>query len=403
MEGCGSPAGLRILILNEFSSWLGFLSSGAKCRIFVVVKKEVNSKHVSTSFADADEENMRFRIGTILCQAFLLTILCGYLLAQGSQAGGYHQIHEYKLGGDTGWDYLTMDAASRRLYVSRGTHVQVVNIDSGKLEGDITGLQGVHGIALDKDANKGFISDGRGNAIVVFDLKSLQQTGKVDAGTNPDAIIFDPATKRVFAFNGRSSNATVVESKNNSVAGTIDLGGKPEFAAADGKGKVFVNLEDKSSLVEIDSNDLKVLNTWPLAPCESPSGLAIDADHEVLFAGCDNQLMAVVDGNTGKVITTVPIGKGVDATAFDKGVKQAYSSNGEGNITAVKEASPTSFSAAATVPTKPRARTMAVDEKTHNLITVTADFEKAPAPTADQPRPRPKMIPDTFVVLVYGK
>jgi DNA-binding beta-propeller fold protein YncE len=296
-----------------------------------------------------------------------------------------------------------MDASSRRLYISRGTHVQVLNIDSGKVEGDITDLKGVHGIALDKANNKGFISDGRDNSVVVFDLKSLKQTGKAQAGTNPDAIIFDPASKRVFAFNGRSGNATAVNAKDNSVAGTIDLGGKPEFAAADGKGKVFVNLEDKSQLVQIDSNDMKVLNTWPLAPCESPSGLAIDADHEVLFAGCENQMMAIVDGNTGKVITTVPIGKGVDATAFDKGVKQAYSSNGEGNITVVKEDSPTSFSAAATVPTKRGARTMTVDEKTHNLITVTADFEPAPAPTPGQPRQRPKMIPDSFVVLVYGK
>lgn len=346
---------------------------------------------------------MRFQIRTMSYWLFFIAITCGYALAQNPQGGGYHQIHQYKLSGDTGWDYLTMDAASRRLYISRGTHVQVLNIDSGKLEGDITGLQGVHGIALDKANNKGFISDGRGNAIVVFDLKSLQQTGKVDAGTNPDAIIFDPATKRVFAFNGRSSNATVVETNNNSVAGTIDLGGKPEFAAADGKGKVFVNLEDKSSLIEIDSRELKLLNTWPLAPCESPSGLAIDADHEVLFSGCENQTMAIVDGNTGKVIKTVPIGKGVDATAFDKGVKQAYSSNGEGNITVVKENSPTSFDVVATVPTKARARTMAVDEKTHNLITVTADFEKAPEPTEGQPRPRPKMVPDSFVVLVYGK
>lgn len=344
---------------------------------------------------------MRLRIQAVLCLTFLMAIGCGCLLAQ--DAGGYHQKGEYKLAGDTGWDYLTMDAASRRLYVSRGTHVQVVNIDSGKLEGDITDLKGVHGIALDKANNKGYISDGRDNSVVVFDLKSLKQTGKVQAGTNPDAIIFDPSSKQVFAFNGRSNNATVVNTSNDSVAGTIDLGGRPEFAAADGKGKVFVNLEDKSSLVEIDASGLKVLNTWSLAPCDSPSGLAIDADHEVLFAGCDNQMMAIVDGNTGKVTKTLPIGKGVDATAFDKGAKQAYSSNGEGNVTVVKADSPANFSVAATVPTKRSARTMAVDEKTHNLITVAADFEPAPAPAPGQPRQRPKMVPDSFVVLVYGK
>jgi len=337
----------------------------------------------------------------MICSLFFAVMSCAYLMAQGD--GGYHLLHEYKLGGDTGWDYLTMDAASRRLYVTRGTHVQVVNIDSGKVEGDITDLKGVHGVALDKANNKGFISDGRDNSVVVFDLKSLKQTGKVAAGTNPDAILFDPYSKRVFAFNGRSNNATAIDSKNNNVAGSIDLGGKPEFAATDGKGKIFVNLEDKSALVEIDSKELKVMDTWPLAPAEGPSGLAIDADREVLFSGCDNQKMAIVDGNTGKVITTVPIGKGVDATAFDKSVKQAYSSNGEGNITVAKEDSPTSFSVAATVPTKRGARTMTVDEKTHDLITVTADFEPAPAAVPGQPRQRPKMIPDSFVVLVYGK
>lgn len=343
---------------------------------------------------------MQLRFKALICSLFAV-MSCGYIMAQGD--GGYHLLHQYKLGGDTGWDYLNMDADSRRLYITRGTHVQIINIDSGKVEGDITDLKGVHGVALDKADNKGFISDGRDNSVVVFDLKSLKQTGKVQAGTNPDAILFDPYSKRVFAFNGRSGNATAIEAKDNSVAGTIDLGGKPEFGVTDGKGKVFVNLEDKSSLVEIDPKGLKVVNTWPLAPAEGPSGLSIDADHEVLFSGCDNQQMAIVDGNSGKVIATPAIGKGVDATAFDKSIKQAYSSNGEGNITVIKEDSPTSFSVAATVPTKRGARTMTIDEKTHNLITVTADFEPAPAPAPGQPRQRPKMVPDSFVVLVYGK
>ena len=338
-----------------------------------------------------------------ICGLFV-ACLCVTVAAQNPPATGYHLVHEYKLGGDTGWDYLTMDASSRRLYISRGTHVQVLNIDTGKLEGDIADLKGVHGIALDKDAGKGYISDGRDNSVVVFDLKTLKQTGKVQAGTNPDAILFDPATKRVFAFNGRSGNATVVESKDNSVAGTIDLGGKPEFGVSDGKGKVFVNLEDKSELVEIDSKELKVLNTWSLSPGEGPSGLAIDRDHEVLFSGCDNEKMVVVDGNSGKVLTSETIGKGVDATAFDLGLKQAYSSNGQsGNITVVKEDSPTNFAVVGDLTTKPRARTMTVDEKTHNLITVTAQFEAQQEPAPGQQRQRPKMVPDTFEVLVYGK
>ena len=338
-----------------------------------------------------------------ICALAMAVVWLG-LAAQNPPAAGYHLIHEYKLGGDTGWDYLTMDASTRRLYISRGTHVQVINIDTGKLEGDITDLKGVHGIALDKAANKGYISDGRDNSVVVFDLGTLKQTGKVQAGTNPDAILFDPATKRVFAMNGRSGNATVIESKDNSVAGTIDLGGKPEFGVADGKGKVFVNLEDKSSLVEIDAKQLKVLNTWSLSPGEGPSGLAIDPESEVLFSGCDNEKMIVVDGKDGKVLATETIGKGVDATAWDRGLKQAYSSNGQsGNITIVKESSPNSFSVEGDVTTKPRARTMAVDEKTHNLITVTAQFEAQPEPAPGQQRQRPKMVPDSFEVLVYGK
>lgn len=347
---------------------------------------------------------MRFRIKTTMLLLSVMALGCAYVGAQTSSNGGYHQVHAYKLPGDTGWDYLTMDPDSRRLYISRGTHVQILNIDTGKLEGDISGLKGVHGIALDKANQKGYISDGRDNSVVVFDLGSLKSTSKVQAGTNPDAILFDPATKRIFAFNGRGSNATVIDTKDNSVAATIDLGGKPEFAVSDGKGKVFVNLEDKSEAAEIDAKGLKVLNHWSLKPCESPSGLAIDADHELLFAACDNETMAVLDGNSGKVVKTVPIGKGTDAAAFDKSLKQAYSSNGEsGNITVVKESSPTNFEVAATVPTKSRARTMTIDEKTHDLITVSADFEKAPEPTAEQPRPRPKMVPDSFVVLVYGK
>jgi YVTN family beta-propeller protein len=327
-------------------------------------------------------------------------ISVGPLLAQSS----YHQVHEYKPGGDGGWDYLMMDPDSRRLYISRGTHFQVLNIDSGKLEGDVTGLQGVHGIALDKANNKGFISDGRDNSVVVIDLKSLKQTAKVPAGTNPDAILFDPHTKRVFAFNGRSNNATVIEAKDNSVAGTVPLDGRPEFAVSDGKGRVFVNLEDKSEIEQIDPKTLKVVNQWPLAPCESPSGLAMDVSDGRLFAGCDNEVMAIVDANSGKVIATEKVGKGVDASAYDHGVHQAYTSNGrDGTITVVKENGPNDFAVAETVPTKRSARTMAIDEKTHNLITVGANFEKAPAQVEGQPRQRPKMVPGSFVVLVYGK
>ncbi len=340
------------------------------------------------------------RHGFALLFTAFIVLAASPLRAQSS----YHQVHEYKPGGDGGWDYLTMDSDSRRLYISRGTHFQVLNIDSGKLEGDLKGLQGVHGIALDKANNKGFISDGRDNSVVVIDLKSLKQAAKVRAGTNPDAIIFDPYTKRVFAFNGRSNNATVIEAKDNSVAGTVPLDGRPEFAVSDGKGRVFVNLEDKSEIEQIDPKTLKVVNQWPLAPCESPSGLAMDVSNGRLFAGCDNEVMAIADANSGKVIATEKVGKGVDASAYDNGVHQAYTSNGQdGTITVVKENGPSDFAVAETVPTKRSARTMAIDEKTHNLITVGADLEQAPAQVEGQPRQRPKMVPGSFVVLVYGK
>jgi YVTN family beta-propeller protein len=340
---------------------------------------------------------MKRTLAILICAAALSPFA---LLAQ--SGGSYHQVHEYKPGGEGGWDYIYMDADSRLLYISRGTHVQVMNIDDGTVKGDITGLQGVHGIAIDKKSNKGFISDGRDNSVVVFDLKTNQQTGKVSAGTNPDAIIFDSGSGRVFAFNGRSSNATAIDASNNSVAGTIALDGKPEFGAADGKGKVFVNIEDKSEIQEIDSKALKVIATWPLAPCESPSGLAIDANEERLFAACENSMMGIVDGKTGKVIATPQTGKGSDASAYDKGVHQAYTSNGEGTITVVKE-NGGQFSVAENVPTKRGARTMTIDEKTHNLITVTAEFEPAPPAQPGQRPQRGKMVPNSFVVLVYGK
>jgi DNA-binding beta-propeller fold protein YncE len=222
-------------------------------------------------------------------------------------------------------------------------------------------------------------------------------------GENPDAILYDGATKRVFAFNGRSQNATVIDGTTGRVLETIALGGKPEFATTDLDGHVYVNIEDKSQLVAVDSRKLVVEKTWPLAPCEEPSGMAIDRAHRRLFIGCDNKLMAIVDASSGKIVTTVPIGEGVDANGFDPGPALAYSSNGDGTLTVVHEDTPDKFTVIANVPTKPRARTMAIDEKTHRVLLVTADFGPPPSPTADQPRPRPPMVPDTFTVLVVGR
>jgi len=314
---------------------------------------------------------------------------------------GYHVTATYKLGGEGGWDYLLTDPDARRVYISRGTHVMVIDADSGKAVGDIADTQGVHGIALAPELGKGFTSNGREGTVSVFDIKTLAVSGKVKVGDNPDAILYDPATKRVFTFNGRSQDSTVIDGASGKVLGTIKLDGKPEFAASDAKGEIFVNIEDKSELVAIDPNKLEVKAKWPLAPCTEPSGLAIDRKNRRLFVGCDNKMMAVVDADSGKVLATPAIGDGVDATAFDPETGLAFASCGEGLLTVVKEES--GKFTAENVPTKARARTMALDTKTHNVFVVTADFGPAPAPTTDQPHPRPPMLPNSFVVLVLGK
>jgi DNA-binding beta-propeller fold protein YncE len=318
---------------------------------------------------------------------------------------GYHVTNTYKVGGDGGWDYLNADASARRLYVSRGTHVIVLDLDSGKTVGDIPDTQGVHGIALAPDLGRGFTSNGRENTVTIFDIQSLKPIGeKVKVGENPDAILYDPATKRVFTFNGRSHDATAVDGATGKVLGTIKLDGKPEFAASDAKGTVFVNIEDKSELTAIDANKLEVKNTWPLAPCKEPSGLAIDRKNRRLFSGCDNKMMAVVDADSGKVVATPAIGEGVDATAYDEGSGLAFASCGEdGVLTVVKQESADKYSVAENVPTQKSARTMALDTKTHNVYTVAAKFGPRPAPTPQNPRGWPPVLPDSFVVLVVSK
>ncbi|MGH9499561.1 MAG: YncE family protein [Terriglobales bacterium] len=316
---------------------------------------------------------------------------------------GYHLLNTYKLGGDGGWDYLTLDSSSRRLYLSRSTHVIVIDADSGKPVGDIPDTPGVHGIALAPELGRGFISNGREGTVTIFDLKTLKAITKVKAGENPDAILYDPASKRVFAFNGRSHDATAIDAAGGTVVGTIKLEGKPEFAVSDGKGEVFVNIEDKSQIDAIDPAKLEEKAHWALAPCEEPSGLAIDRKNRRLFAGCDNKMMAVVDADSGKVIATPAIGEGVDANAFDPETGLAFASCGEGVLTVVHEDSPAKFSVLENVPTQPGARTMALDEKTHNVYLVTAKFGPPPAATVDNPHPRHSILPDSFVVLVFGR
>jgi len=336
---------------------------------------------------------------------WLLTALFVCLFATFSAAAdpGYHVIKTYKLGGEGGWDYLTLDSSSRRLYISRATHVIVIDADSGKPVGDIPDTPGVHGIALAPELGRGFVSNGREGTVTIFDIETLKLITKVKVGDNPDAILYDPATKRVFTFNGKSHDSTALDAAKGTVLGTIKLEGKPEFAASDGKGEIFVNIEDKSQLDAIDPAKLEVKSRWPLAPCEEPSGLSIDREHRRLFAGCDNKMMAVVDADSGKVLATPAIGDGVDATAFDPGTGLAFASCGEGVLTVVREESPNKFSVAENVKTQEGARTLALDDKTHQVFVVTAKFGPPPPPTAEQPHPRHSILPDTFVVLVLGK
>ncbi len=328
-------------------------------------------------------------------------------LAEASRAygpSGYHLLKKIPLGGEGFWDYITFDPATRRLYISRGTKVVVLEVDSGKVAGEIPNTEGVHGIALAPEFNRGFTSNGRAGTVTIFDLKALQVIGSAQAGTNPDAIIYDPSSKRVFAMNGRSKNATAIDAATGKVVGAIPVDGKPEFAVADGAGHVYVNIEDKSEMQRIDSQSLKVTATWPLAPCKEPSGLAMDIAHRRVFAGCDNKMMAVIDADSGKVVATPEIGEGVDANAFDPELAYAYASNGEsGTLTVVHEDSPDKYSVVDNVPTQAHARTMALDPKTHQVFLVTADFGPAPAATPDNAHPRPTMVKDSFVVLIFGR
>lgn len=332
--------------------------------------------------------------------------LCVYLAlgAMAAAGPGYHVAATYKVGGEGGWDYLVADANARRLYISRATHVIVLDLDSGKNLGEIPDTPGVHGIALAPELGRGFTSNGREGTVSIFDIKTLALISKVKVGENPDAILFDPATKRVFTFNGRSHDSSAIDAASGKVLATIRLDGKPEFAASDARGEIFVNIEDKSELVAIDPKKLEVKATWPLAPCTEPSGLSIDRRHRRLFVGCDNKMMAVVDADNGKVLATPTIGEGVDATAFDDETGLAFAScGGDGVLTIVKQDSGEKFSVAENVPTQKGARTLALDAKTHKVFVVTADFGPPPAATAENPHPRRSIVPNSFVVLVVEK
>ncbi len=328
----------------------------------------------------------------------------GLAVAQQATPAGYHLLKKIVIGGSGGWDYLALDAPSRLLYVSHGNAFEVVNVDTGAKLDPMANLKGVHGVAFAPDRGRGYISNGQGNSVTVFDLKTRQviEEISISPAQNPDAILYDAFSGRVFTFNGRTANATAIDAATDKVVGTVDIGGKPEFAQTDGKGIIFVNNEDKSEIVAFDAKTLEVKKRWSIAPGEGPSGLAIDLKNKRLFSVCD-KVMVVSDFENGKVVTTVPIGSGPDAVRFDPGTGLVFSSNGEGTLTVVRQESADKYSVLETVKTAPRARTMELDLKTHNVFVVTAEFGPAPAPTKEQPKPRPTQVQGTFQVLVFGK
>ena len=294
-------------------------------------------------------------------------------VAIAAAASGYQVTKKIPIPGQGSWDYLTVDEGSRRLYVSHGTQVEVLDVDSHAILGQIPNTPGVHGIAIAPELGRGFVSNGQASTVTIFDLKTLKSIADVPTGKKPDAIIYDPATSRIFAFNGGSDSATVINAADGKVAGTIDLGGGPEFAAADGTGYVFNNLEDESQVLKINSRTMKVEQRWPTAPCQKPSSMALDRSNGRLFIGCRSHVMTVMDTTTGKVIATLPIGDHVDATAFDPDTKLIFNSNGEGTITVIRQESPDKYSVVENVKTLPRAKTMALDPKTHQLFLSTAE------------------------------
>ena len=313
----------------------------------------------------------------------------------GSAQSSFKVVNTFHIKSGGGWDYIVADPLSNHLYVSHGTQVNVLDKNTGDSIGIIPNTIGVHGIALVHTLNKGFTSNGRLNNVFVFDLNTLQVTDSIKTGENPDAIFYDDYSKKIITCNGRSKNISVIDPSTNKVVATIDVKGKPETAASDGEGEIFINNEDESEIEVVDINSMKLINSWPIAPGESPSGLSIDRKNKLLFSGCDNKLLMVIDATNGKVVAQLPIGDGCDGTAFDPSINTIYSSNGEGTLTIIKEESKSKFAVIKNLPTKRGARTLSVDLKSHIIYLPTADFG---TPSAGENRP--PMIPGTFQVLV---
>ena len=342
--------------------------------------------------------NIAFPPGASLCLVVAL-LLAGFspaIPAPTAGSSGYKVVKTIPLGGTEGWDYVTMDSDARRLYIGRGNHIDVVNVDSSAVVGKVTGLAGTSGLLPVPEFGRGFAMNGPASSAIIVDLKTLEKVGTIKTGKDPDSFAYDPVTKRVFIMNSASADATVVNAADGAVVGTIALGGQPEFVVADGNGKIFVNITDKDQIVEADAKTLKVLQRRPLAPGVGPSGLAMDRKNRRLFSACDNQKMVVMNADTGKVIAALPTGAGTDAALFDPYSGNAFASaGGSGTLTVIHEDSPDKFTVLEDVPTQSGARTMTLDTKTHNVLLVTARHGHGSTHL--------DVLPDTFVVLVVGK
>lgn len=328
-------------------------------------------------------------------------LLSTSLSALGQGGSKYHLLSTIQVGGEGGWDILIADAVNHRLYVSHGTRAVVIDTKTDKVVGDIPKTNGIHGIAF--SPKYGFTTNGRDNTVTMFYLNTLKVLGVIQTGKNPDALVYDKHTDRVFVFTPGSDDCTVIDATGGKVVGTIPLPGKPEFGVSDEKGRIFVNLEDKNAIAEIDAKKMTVLNTWSLAPAEGPTGLAIDRKTHRLFAACEGQMVAV-DSRSGKVVATVPTGRGTDGMEFDPGLKYVFAPNGgDGTLTVIHEDGPDKYSVVENVKTQVRARTMTLDAKTHRVYLPIAQFGPAPAATTENPRPRPAMVPNSFAVLVFAR
>ena len=342
--------------------------------------------------------------GTLLACGVAAGIQAPAASPAAAQESPYHVVATHQLGGDGGWDYLALDTAGNRLFIARSDRVMVVDPEKGTALGEITGLQRAHGIAFSYSTGHGFATSGADSSVIMFDLATLKVLGHTMVGADDDAILYDPASAHIFTMNGDAHTASVIDATDGRRVGTIPLGGQPEFAVSDGAGKVYVNLEDEGAIVEFDPRAMKVTRRWSIAPCESPTGLAIDVAHERLFSVCRNKIMVVSDVTGGKLVATVPIGSGVDAARFDPATGDAFASNGEGSLTVVHESSPDVFQVVQTVPTMSGARTMELDLGSHRLYTVGAKFGALPEhPTPTNPRRRAPMVPGSFTLVVLGR